>query len=57
MIHSVRIKHAAELLRSGTGSVSGIGYLVGFESPNNFCRIFKREMKMTPTEFRKNASL
>ena len=52
LIQSIRIKHAKELLNTTTDSICSIGYSVGFDSPNEFCRIFKREMGVTPLSFR-----
>ena len=57
LIQSIRIKHAKELLNTTTDSICSIGYSVGFDSPNEFCRIFKREMGVTPLEYRKEALL
>jgi len=53
-IHHIRIKHAMHLLRTTTDKVGSIGYSVGFESPSDFCEIFKRKMGMTPLEYRQS---
>ena len=54
-VHHIRIKHAMHLLRTTTDKVGSIGYSVGFESPSDFCEIFKRKMGMTPLKYRRNA--
>jgi len=51
-VQYIRIQQAMLLLRTTTDKVSSIGYSVGFESPNDFCRIFKQETGMTPVKFR-----
>ena len=52
LLQQIRIRHAVELLETTTDTVTGIGYSVGFESAKSFCKIFKREMGITPKEFR-----
>jgi len=52
LLQQTRIRYAVELLESTTDTISGIGYSVGFESAKSFSKIFKREMGMTPNEFR-----
>ena len=56
-IHYIRIQHAKSLLRTTIDKISSIGYSVGFESPNDFCRIFKQETGTTPLKFRDSAAL
>ena len=56
-IRYIRIQHAMSLLLTTTDKISTIGYSVGFESPNNFCRTFKRETGMTPLMFRKGFTI
>ena len=55
-IRYIRIQHAKSLLLTTTDKVSSIGYSLGFESPNDFCRTFKQETGLTPLKFRGNAA-
>ncbi|MEM6347344.1 MAG: AraC family transcriptional regulator [Bacteroidota bacterium] len=48
-----RIDHAKESLRENKLSVSEICYLTGFESPGSFSSLFKREVGMSPSQYRK----
>jgi AraC-like DNA-binding protein len=50
-----RIERAQELLRSANLTVTEICMLVGFASLGTFCTRFKRQVGMTPTEFRSSA--
>ena len=50
-IRTIRLKHAAQLLRSGTQQVSEILYQVGFNSPSYFTKCFKNEFGQLPTEY------
>ncbi|MEV5708016.1 helix-turn-helix transcriptional regulator [Actinoallomurus sp. NPDC052274] len=47
-----RIERAQELLRSANLTVTEICFVVGFTSLGTFCTRFKRQVGMTPTEFR-----
>ena len=44
------------LLGSGM-SISEIAYSLGFQYPQHFIRLFKREVGMTPGEFRSNSQI
>ena len=57
LVHHIRIHHAIDLLRATSDKIGSIGYSVGFESPSDFCCIFKKEMGMTPLEFREKTTL
>lgn len=50
-IRNIRLKHAAQMLKSGVGNVSEISFKVGFNDPKYFSRCFKTEFGMTPKEF------
>ena len=51
--NSLRINHAAYLLRDTSYSIEQIAAITGFESPEYFRRTFKKCYSMTPTEYRK----
>lgn len=50
-----RMLMAARLLRDSGESVSTISARVGVGDPNYFCRAFKQEMGVTPSEYRAHA--
>lgn len=50
-----RMLMAARLLRDSGESVSAIAQRVGVSDPNYFCRAFKQEMGMPPSEYRTTA--
>ncbi|MBA9006390.1 MULTISPECIES: helix-turn-helix transcriptional regulator [Thermomonospora] len=50
-----RIERAQDLLRSANLTVTEICMVVGFTSLGSFCNRFKRQVGMTPTEFRARA--
>ena len=52
-IRTVRLRKAKALLESGHLSVSEIAYMVGFNDPAWFSRVFKEEFGMAPSEIRK----
>jgi YesN/AraC family two-component response regulator len=49
-----RIKKAVELLKTTKLSVKDIGKTVGYEDSNYFTKVFKRVMKVLPSEYRLN---
>jgi AraC-like DNA-binding protein len=52
LIHLFLISQAKNLLTGGDQSVSEIAYALGFESPPYFSRLFKKQVGITPKEFR-----
>jgi AraC family transcriptional activator of pobA len=53
LIHIFLISEAKNLLVAADQSVSEIAYELGFENPPYFSRLFKKEVGMTPNEFKK----
>lgn len=51
-IRSYRLKRAAEMIRSGSGSVTEISEEVGFSSPAYFSRRFKEKFNQSPSEYK-----
>jgi DNA-binding response OmpR family regulator/nitrogen-specific signal transduction histidine kinase len=49
VIRNVRLERAALLLEKGAGSVSEIGYSVGFKSVSHFSASFRQKFGMTPS--------
>ncbi|MCL2417071.1 MAG: AraC family transcriptional regulator [Bacteroidales bacterium] len=52
-IHAYLIERAKNLLLTTNLSVNEIAYLLGFEYPQYFSRLFKNKTKQTPLQFRK----
>ena len=50
MLH--RIQKARQLLEYTDLTVKEIAEIIGYESPEYFCRLFKRETYRTPLEYR-----
>ncbi|MCP2025819.1 AraC-like DNA-binding protein [Flavobacterium sp. HSC-32F16] len=56
-IHDFVIKKAKELLEKQAGMNSTeIAYELGFEYPNNFTQFFKKNVGLTPKEYRKSST-
>ncbi|HCS72817.1 MAG TPA: hypothetical protein DIW17_02955 [Clostridiales bacterium] len=47
---TIRIQHACTLISQGFESVSDISYHSGFLDAQYFSKIFKKAMKITPTQ-------
>ncbi|MDD6212636.1 MAG: AraC family transcriptional regulator [Clostridiales bacterium] len=51
-LNCVRLEKAKQMIVETKLTVAEIGYKVGFNSPQNFNRVFKRYCKMTPGKYR-----
>lgn len=52
-VRQVRIKRAAQLLKSGQYNVSQVTYMVGMSDSRYFSKCFKKVYGVTPSEFKK----
>jgi AraC-like DNA-binding protein len=50
-VNNLKIERAKELLRSRLYSVTEVCEIAGFSDPAYFCRLFKKEVGVTPSEF------
>ncbi|SMO69500.1 Signal transduction histidine kinase [Saccharicrinis carchari] len=50
-IKIMRLKRACQLLEKRTHRISEIGYMVGFNDPHSFSKIFKKQFGLTPTQY------
>ena len=53
-ILSLRIMNAQNLLERGVYNIREVAEVVGYENPLYFSRVFKKEVGLSPTEYRKN---
>lgn len=53
-IREIRIKRAVQLIDSGEYNFSQVAYMTGFNDPKYFGKCFKRQMGMTPSEYKEN---
>ena len=51
----LRVERATRLLTASALTVKEIAYACGFVCPNHFCRIFRKQMGKTPSQFRESA--
>lgn len=56
-IHYHIIDKAKNLLLNSNNSISGIAYDLGFEQPQNFSKLFKKKVGMSPKEYMESAAL
>ena len=49
-----RINKAKELLRHTETTIADIGYLVGYKNASHFAKIFRQQMKVSPTAYRQD---
>ncbi|MFC0774742.1 helix-turn-helix domain-containing protein [Terrimonas alba] len=53
-IHNKLIEKAKEILSTSNLSVAEIAYMLGFEHPQSFNKLFKRKTNLSPLEFRQS---
>ena len=56
-IHEFVIKKAKELLKDTTMNNTQVAYELGFEYPNYFSKFFKKQVNLSPKEYRKQITL
>lgn len=54
LMHIFLITEAKNLIATGTQNISEIAYALGFENPNYFSRLFKKETGVSPNQFKKH---
>lgn len=52
-IRNIRLKHASQLLKNKSVTVSEVAYACGFSNPKYFATCFKEEFEVTPKEYQK----
>ncbi len=52
-----RMRKSKELLKNPYLSIKEISYQLGYTDPNYFTRVFKKEMDVSPTTYRKHCLL
>lgn len=53
-IRKLRIEKALQLLETTTYSLTEIAYLTGFSDQSHFTRIFKKQVRQNPSDYRKS---
>ncbi len=56
-INSLKIKKAQELLFLQNKSTTEVAYLLNYDNPQNFCRIYKRKTGFSPYQHKNNYSI
>lgn len=55
-LHAVRMERSAELLVESSLPVSAIAHQVGYQSPTQFTKAFRRHYQLAPSQLRKTKS-
>jgi transcriptional regulator GlxA family with amidase domain len=52
-VHALRLEEAKQMLEAGTDSIEAIASEVGYEDAGYFSRLFRRQVQLTPAQYRK----
>ena len=52
-VHALRIEEAKQMLETGDDPIEAIAQEVGYENTAFFNRLFRRKVKLSPTQYRK----
>lgn len=53
LIRNIRLKHARQLLKNKSVTISEVAYSCGFSNPKYFATCFREEVGMSPKEYQK----
>ncbi len=56
-VNATKVKYACTLLQDGTRMVYEVSHMLGYDNAYYFTKVFKRYMKMTPTEYQSQFSI
>ena len=52
-LNTIKITQACRMMKAGNSSMTQIAMECGFNSSSYFCKVFKKERGISPTEYRK----
>lgn len=52
-LNTIKIKAACDMIREGNSNMTEVATSCGFNSASYFCKVFKKEKGISPTEYRK----
>ena len=52
-VHRLRLEEAKQMLETGTESIEAVAAEVGYQDASFFGRLFKREVALTPAQYRR----
>lgn len=53
-LNAIKIREACNLIKSGCSNMTQVAMQCGFNSSSYFCKVFKKEKGISPSEYRKN---
>ncbi|OIJ22255.1 DNA-binding response regulator [Anaerobacillus alkalidiazotrophicus] len=56
-LNKIRIEEASKLLKQNTAAISEIGSMVGYSDHSYFCKVFKKTMGISPSQYRREQQL
>lgn len=56
-VNATKVKYACSLLQDGKHMVYEVSHMLGYDNAYYFSKVFKRYMKMTPTEYQAHAGV
>ena len=56
-LNTIKIREACSMIKNGCSNMTEVAILCGFNSSSYFCKVFKKEKGISPTEFRKSMKM
>lgn len=53
-LNTIKIRHACDMIKNGESNLTDVAFRCGFNSSSYFCKVFKSEKGISPTQYRKN---
>ena len=54
-LNTIKIRNACRMIKEGCSNLTEVAMQCGFNSPSYFCKVFKKEIGISPTDYRRRS--